>query len=71
MTEATPSRDSQEERHCENARQARSGWPRWNVEDSSPAVTAAKARTMAVRPKTLSAGSIPSAPKAPIRASRP
>ena len=27
---STPSRDSQEERHWVNARQARSGWPRWS-----------------------------------------
>ena len=36
MTAATPSRDSQEERHCLKARQARSGWPRCKVEDSKP-----------------------------------
>ena len=32
-TAATPSRDSHDERHCENARHARSGRPRWAVDD--------------------------------------
>ena len=40
MTEATPSRDSQELRHWEKARQARSGRPRWKVEASRPKETA-------------------------------
>src|SRR5690348_4391113 len=38
-TDATPSRDSHDERHCENARQARCGWPRCRVEESRPAAT--------------------------------
>src|SRR5438045_5998327 len=33
-TDMTPSRNSQEERHCEKARQARSGRPRWNTEET-------------------------------------
>ena len=31
-----PSRDSQEVRHIAIARQARSGWPRWNSEAIAP-----------------------------------
>src|SRR3546814_6643350 len=34
----TPSRDSHEVRHCENARHARSGLPRWPSEISRPIV---------------------------------
>ena len=37
-TDATPSRESHELRHCENARQARSGLPRWPTDDSNPAI---------------------------------
>ena len=50
MTAATPSRDSQEERHCEKARQARSGWPRWKVDDNKPMVMRPSATTIAVSP---------------------
>src|SRR5688572_2433793 len=38
-TEATPSRESHELRHCENARHARKGWPRCASDDSNPAIT--------------------------------
>src|SRR5579883_653660 len=37
-TDAKPSRDSQEEFHCENARHARDGRPRCSVDDSNPVV---------------------------------
>src|SRR6185437_443209 len=37
--EASPSRDSHEESHCENARQARVGLPRCSVDESSPTLT--------------------------------
>src|SRR5688500_1383709 len=36
---ATPSRDSHELRHWDNARHARRGWPRWPSEHSRPAAT--------------------------------
>src|SRR6266700_956683 len=55
-TDATPSRESHELRHCEKARQARSGWPRWKVEDSSPTVTLMRARASDAAPKPRSAG---------------
>jgi hypothetical protein len=35
-TASTPSRDSHEVRHCEKARQARSGRPRCSTDDPSP-----------------------------------
>ena len=34
---AMPSRESHEVRHIAIARQARSGWPRWNSEAMAPA----------------------------------
>src|SRR2546421_327970 len=43
-TDMTPSRDSQEKRHCEKARQARSGRPRWNTEETRPAAAGRRAR---------------------------
>ena len=45
------SRLSQDERHWLKARQARSGWPRWAVDDSRPAVTRPSARTVTVAAK--------------------
>src|SRR5688572_2839102 len=43
-TASTPSRDSQLDRHWLKARQARSGRPRWKVEDKRPNTVSAKAR---------------------------
>ena len=45
-----PSRDSQDERHCESARQARSGWPRWSSDASRPSVISPRAMANAARP---------------------
>src|SRR5438067_13059917 len=59
-TDMTPSRDSQEERHCEKARHARSGRPRWNAEETRPAVDRAKAVANATKPNPLLSGSSPS-----------
>ena len=55
----TPSRESHEVRHCEKARQARSGRPRWKVEERRPKVISARARPKPVIPSQRSAGSIP------------
>jgi hypothetical protein len=68
---ATPSRDSQLVRHWVKARQERSEWPRWNIEDRSPAVTAARASPMAVSPNAGSLGRSPNAPVTPIIVSSP
>ena len=40
---STPSRDSQLDRHCDSARQARCGLPRCSVEDISPPEISASA----------------------------
>src|SRR3954471_23568240 len=60
MTDMTPSRDSQEERHCETARQARSGRARRNTDEASPAVASTKAVVSATKPNPLLSGSSPS-----------
>src|SRR6185437_3235686 len=44
-TDATPSRDSHDESHCENARHARAGRPRCNVDESNPALANTKPST--------------------------
>src|SRR5437016_988491 len=59
-TDMTPSRDSQEERHCEKARHARSGRPRWNAEETRPVVDRAKAVANATKPNPLLSGNSPS-----------
>ena len=41
------SRESQEVRHWVNARRARSGRPRWNAEETRPALTSARERRSA------------------------
>src|SRR6202011_8573 len=48
--ENTPSRDSQDDRHCENARHARSGRPRWNTDETSPPAASTKAVASAANP---------------------
>src|SRR5687768_952651 len=53
---ATPSRDSQELRHCEKARQARSGRPRWNSDAISPLAVSTVAVVSEVTAKPLSVG---------------
>ncbi len=70
-TAATPSRDSQEDRHWLSARQARSGRPRWAVEDSSPSITSTSARPTASTPKPAERGTMPSALSSPIQNSSP
>ena len=42
---------SQDERHCESARHARSGWPRCRVDDSKPEVIRANAMKAVVKAK--------------------
>src|SRR5258708_3683836 len=56
-TAITPSRDSQDERHCEKARHARSGRPRWKTDETSPPAASAKAIANVVRPNPVLAGS--------------
>ena len=48
-TAATPSRDNQELRHCEKAPMARSGRPRWRVEEMRPIVTSKSAKAIATK----------------------
>src|SRR6478672_4923847 len=43
---ATPSRDSHDVRHCENARHARAGLPRCSIELNRPIVEATRATAM-------------------------
>src|SRR5947208_4481797 len=52
----TPSRDSQDERHCEKARHARSGRPRWKTHETRPAAASTKAVAKAANPKPALAG---------------
>src|SRR3977135_2101084 len=59
MTDMTPSRDSHDERHCEKARQARSGWPRWNAEETRPAAASTNAVAKATKPNPLLSGNNP------------
>src|SRR5580765_3398157 len=65
-TAKTPSRDSHDERHCENARHARSGRPRWKTDETSPPAASTKAVASAVRPNQGSAGKRPSGTPSPI-----
>src|SRR5260370_26971438 len=62
----TPSRDSQDERHCEKARHARSGRPRWKTEDTSPPAASTKAVANAAKPNPGLAGSNASGTPRPI-----
>ena len=64
---STPSRESHDVRHCENARQARSGRPRCAVDDKSPAVISSSASP---KPKKPSHGSASTQPMMPTSASQ-
>src|SRR5205814_638327 len=66
-TDMTPSRDNHEERHCEKARHARSGRPRWNTDETRPAVASTKAVASATKPKPLLSGNSPSGAARPSR----
>src|SRR5215212_2911840 len=70
-TERTPSRDSQDERHCENARHARSGRPRWNTDERRPPAANAKALANAATPNQGLTGSRPSGTPRPSSSSSP
>src|SRR5438132_3398977 len=56
-TAITPSRDSHDDRHCEKARHARSGRPRWKTDETSPPAASAKAVAKAANPNPALAGS--------------
>src|SRR5438105_6868511 len=64
-TDMTAPRDNQEERHGEKARQARSGRPRWNTEETSPAAARRNAVASATKPNQPLCGN------RPIGAARP
>src|SRR5258708_30607114 len=66
-TAITPSRDSQDERHCEKARHARSGRPRWKTEETSPPAASTNAVANAAKPNPASAGSNASGTPEPTR----
>src|ERR1700688_1508638 len=65
-TAITPSRDSHDERHCEKARHARSGRPRWKTDETSPPAARTAAVVNPVKPNQGSAGSSPSGTPRPI-----
>src|SRR5713226_6136734 len=65
-TAMTPSRDSQDERHCEKARHARSGRPRWKIDETSPPAASTKAIAKVARPNPALAGSSASGTPRPI-----
>src|SRR5260370_25836288 len=65
-TDITPSRDSQDERHCEKARHARSGRPRWKTDETSPPAASAKAAAKPAKPNPAFAGSNPRGTPKPI-----
>src|SRR5436190_2314908 len=69
MTDMTPSRDSQDERHCEKARHARSGRPRWNAEETGPAAASTNAVASATKPNPLLSGNSPSGTARPSNSS--
>src|SRR5947199_615158 len=68
-TDMTPSRDSHDERHCEKARHARSGRPRWKTDETRPPAASTKAVAKAANPKPPLAGSSPSGTASPINSS--
>ena len=68
---STPSRDSQDVRHCDRARQARSGRPRCQVDTASPPVTSASATPKPVMPRVRSIGTAPNSPSSASQASSP
>src|SRR6202790_4367865 len=65
-TDMTPSRDSQDERHCEKARHARSGRPRWKTDETSPPAASTAAVANPIKPNHGSAVSRPSGTPSPI-----
>src|SRR6202795_1944983 len=65
-TAITPSRDSQDERHCEKARHARSGRPRWKTDETSPPAASAKAVAKVAKPNPALAGKSASGTPRPI-----
>src|ERR1051326_6777415 len=69
-TAITPSRDSQDERHCEKARHARSGRPRWKTEETSPPAAKTKALAKAINPKPASLGSNSSGTPSPTSSNK-
>src|SRR5436190_23123127 len=69
MTDMTPSRDSHDERHCEKARHARSGRPRWNAEETRPAAASTNAVASETKPNTLLSGNSPSGTARPSNSS--
>jgi hypothetical protein len=71
VSDAIPSRESQEERHCETARQARSGRPRWKVEAMRPKEIAPKERAKAASANQRLSGRSGVPVRRPIRNSRP
>ena len=70
-TEKTPSRDSQDDRHCEKARHARSGRPRCRTEEASPLAASKTALASAAKPKAWLAGNKPSGVPIPSKISKP
>ena len=67
-TDTMPSRDSHDVRHCENARQARSGLPRWPTEQSSPATALT---TPSANAQNSVRGDVPINTATPLHASSP
>src|SRR5215472_13958702 len=70
-TENTPSRDSHELRHCEKARHARSGRPRCQVDDSSPATARASATASETKAKPGFRGTNPNGAAIPVSSRSP
>src|ERR1700720_4717028 len=69
ITDMTPSRDSHDERHCEKARHARSGWPRWKADEARPAAASTNAVANATKPNPLLSGNRPSGTARPSNSS--
>src|SRR5207237_10576691 len=70
-SDSKPSRDSHELRHCEKARQARSGWPRWNVEATRPIEARPSDKPSAKNPNQRLSGRMAVPDNTPIRNNRP
>ena len=64
-TEPLQSRDSQDDRHCENARHARSGRPRCKAEEARPPAASSTAIAIAAKPKLAFGGTRPSGAPSP------
>src|SRR3954447_11874322 len=69
-TDSTPSRDSHDERHCEKARHARSGRPRWKAEETRPAAASTNAVASATKPNPLLSGNSPSGTARPSNSNK-